>query len=416
MKQFLAVCCTLSLLMSARANDSAIEGIGGSPTAIGSLRKIAPIKGEHRAIQMVNERVNITVNATTYDVVADFEFRNHGAARTVLMGFPEGAAGDVDPIALAKKSAYQNFQTSVDGQKIAARRMVPVHDENDLFEFDSYWVKSVPFARHQTRQVRVSYRAPLGETVDSRYLSYDFTGGNWKGVVKNSLLSVRFATPGQYKIWPIARELKAQQWREGDTLGFRWHNWQAQDGFDLRFNNALPGQLTRAYNRAELQQKATLEAGQSTMLVSGGPDSDAWRTPLSRPTDYILRDGHSFVSMSELASVVQREIASRQSATNKPLRYGSLKWNQLSRTATLILGNGQQLWFTAGSNQMRVDNRIYLRLADNKIQMPAAAFIGGRGGGATLYVPLAAAMKALNGKVLVNAKSRRVWVELENMK
>ena len=416
MKQFLAVCSVLLLTAAAHANDSAIEGVGGSPTAIGSLRKIMPMKGEHPTIGMVNERVNITVGATTYDVVADFEFRNHGTARTVTMGFPEGAAGDMDFEKSAQKTAYQNFRTSVDGEKLGARRMVPVHDPDDLFEFDSYWVKSVPFARHQTRHVRVSYRAPLGETADSRYLSYDFTGGNWKGRVKDSVLSVRFAAPGHYTIWPIDKELKAWQTRKDDTLTFRWHNWQAQYGFNLRFKNELPGALTPASNRAELKEKATLEENQSTLIVNGDAKYDVWRTPLLRPTDYVLRDGHSFVAMSELADLVQREIANRQSATSKPLRYGFLKWNAPNRSAVLNLGDGRQLQFTDGSDQMRVYNRYYLQLPERNQQMPAPAFIGGRGGGQTLYVPLASAMEVLNGQVEVNAKTRRVWVDLENMK
>ena len=407
MKHFLAGFAVLFFVAHARANDSAIEGIGGSPTALGSLRKIAPMKGEHPAIQMVNERVNITVNATTYDVRADFEFFNSGGARTVTMGFPEGAAGDMDAVALAKKSAYRNFKTSVDGQVIRARR-IPLTAESSEFEFDAYWVKSVPFARHQTRRVRVSYRAPLGETVDSRFLSYDFTGGNWKGVVKDSLLTVKFAAPGRYTIWPVAKELKAQQWRKNDALYFRWHNWQAQSGFTLRFGNALPAQLTRAYNRAELQQKATFDEGQSTMLVSEGRDFDVWRTTLARPTDYVLRDGHSFVAMSELAELVQREIARRQYATNKPLRYGTMKWNPQNRSATLILGSGRQLQFTDGSHRLMVDGRA--------IQMSAAAFIGSRGGGETLYVPLAIAVEVLGGQVEANTKTRRVWVDLTKMK
>ena len=414
MKHFLAGFAVLFIVAHARANDSAIEGIGGSPTALGSWRKIAPMKGEHPSIQMVNERVNITVNATTYDVRADFEFHNDGAARTVLMGFPEGAAGDVDVITLDKKSSYRNFKTSVDGQEIRARR-IPLSEESSEFEFDAYWVKSVPFARRQTRRVRVSYRAPLGASVDSRFLSYDFTGGNWKGVVKDSVLTVNFAAPGRYTIWPVAKELKAQQWRKNDTLGFRWHNWQAQSGFTLRFNHALPSQLTRAYNRMELKQKASMDEGQSTILVSAAHDSDLWRTPLARPTDYVLRDGHSFVAMSELADLVQREIARRQYATNKPLRYGFLKWNPQSRSVVLTLGDGRQLQFTNGSNQMHVYNRYYLQLPERTQQMPAAAFIGGRGGGESLYVPLASAMKALGGQVEVNARTRRVWVDLEKM-
>ena len=406
MKHFLAGFAVLFFAFSARANDSAIEGIGGSPTALGSLRKIAPLKGEHPSIQMVNERVNITVNATTYDVRADFEFFNSGGARTVLMGFPEGAAGDMDSVALAKKTAYRNFKTSVDGQAITARR-IPLSAESSEFEFDAYWVKSVPFARRQTRHVRVSYRAPLGETVDSRFLTYDFTGGNWKGVVKDSLLTVNFAAPGRYTIWPIAKELKAQQWREGDTLYFRWHNWQAQSGFTLRFDNALPAQLTRAYHRAELKQKAPMDEGQSMMLVKAATNSDAWRAPLARPTDYVLRDGHSFVAMSELADLVRREVARRQYATNKPLRYGTLKWNPQSRSATLTLGSGRQLQFTAGSHRLMVDGRA--------LQMSAASFIGSRGGGETLYVPLATAIDVLGGQVEANAQTRRVWIDLEKM-
>ena len=411
MKKCTVVLGLLVLAASARANDSAIEGVGGTPTVIGSLKKVAPMQGEHPSIRMVRETIAITVGATNYDVVANFEFHNDGAARKVLMGFPEGAGGDTDFAPLVKKSSFQKFRTSVDGKTLKARR-IPVPEEGpDVgpdFEFDSYWVKSVPFARHQTRRVRVSYRAPLGDTTDSNYLSYDFTGGNWKGRVAQSVLSVHFTSPGHYLIWPIARELKAQQWHKGDTLYFRWKNWQAENGFNLRFRSNLQGALHLASNPAELKEEWSYDAGQTSLIVSSADKNyDAWRAPVTKRTDYLLRDGHAFASISALAEEIKDEYQRRTVSTTPKQKYGSLKWDKRAQTATLRLGSGKTIAFWAGSKVWKVDGKNF--------SAPVKSFIGGSGDSATLYVPLAAAVRLIGGKVLVNTETNRVWLDLSKI-
>src|SRR5690606_38790314 len=174
---------TLFASTRACANDSAISGTSGTP---GNL-KATQLAGEHKTIRMVREQIVMTLGRSEYVTDAHFVFRNDGPATTVKMGFPEGAGGDSDFANLKKKTSFKEFKAWVDGREIKAMRMIADANEDD-FTLDALWVKTVPFQRGQTRNVRVRYRSPLGTSTDGDFVFYDFTGGNWKGKVDESTL------------------------------------------------------------------------------------------------------------------------------------------------------------------------------------------------------------------------------------
>jgi hypothetical protein len=223
----------------AQANDSAVRGVGGS---------WRPLKGEHRSVRMVREDVNINVGLryskivegdyAGYDVTANFVFRNYGAAQWVNMGFPERGGGDIKP----REAHFQQFHTWVNGKRVPVqRRVLRIEGEDDYNHYEALWVKRVYFKRGETKNVRVSYKSDAGATAGvGWYAPYDFTGGNWRSDVTESLITVTLSNECKFidalfndkKIYMASRKLS-----NGSTRYFkRWTNWQAQGQFQLWFD------------------------------------------------------------------------------------------------------------------------------------------------------------------------------------
>jgi hypothetical protein len=231
-------CGTAFLCGVARANDSAVTGVGGS---------WRPLKGEHRAVRMVRENISMNVALryspvikgyyAGYDVTANFVFKNHGAAQWVEMGFPERGSGDIEP----KKAQFQNFKTWVNGRRVAATRRIIEMNTEDFTDYNALWTKRVYFKSGETKKIRVSYSSDAGSTAGvGWYAPYDFTGANWRSDVAESWIAVTlskeckfvFANFNDRKTYVASRKLS-----NGLTRFFkRWTNWPAQGGFQLWFD------------------------------------------------------------------------------------------------------------------------------------------------------------------------------------
>lgn len=230
----LAVCAAaLSLPRAVAANDAAIAGVGG---------RLRLLEGEHRQVRMVRETVRVDLNTAdaSYDVSAEFVFRNEGPAVTVTMGFPEtGGGADFGAKPYATRSAFRSFATWVDGAPTPAARARVRTSGDD--EYEAFWVKTVRFGANQTRRVRVLYRAACGtNAAGERFAVYDFTGGNWRGSVDESTLLVTLSGPGVSGA--SVRAVPLQQLSSLETRGgryfFRWVHWQAQSRFQFYFKTA----------------------------------------------------------------------------------------------------------------------------------------------------------------------------------
>ena len=239
MKRFLLTLCALFLLLAnapaTRANDASFEGIGGS---------LRPTRGENKAIRMTRETVILTAGAETYATRADFVFRNDTAhTQTVQMGFPEGYFED----AASAKSRFIGFRTSVDNQKVTARRTISKTWDSD--GFNTYWIKTVSFKPRQTRRVRVEFAAPYSSSNNwgfLRALAYAFTGGNWRGEVRESTLEVRLTQPGVWRAVAVGDDQKTLPLARSRCAGgavFRhvWKNWQAQQTVTIGLERVQPG-------------------------------------------------------------------------------------------------------------------------------------------------------------------------------
>ncbi len=221
------------------ANDSAISGVGGRPRMM---------QGEHAAIRMESENVEIFISKSKqYDVVARFNFVNDGPRATVKMGFPERAYGDVDGTTWAKKTSFAAFSSSVDGRPAAVtRQSLSAADDNDG-DYSALWVKSVAFAPKQRRRVEVRYRAPFGDnTMAEDFAVYDFTGGNWRGTVAKSVLTVHFDRAGTFLVRAGSDKIKPTLARKNRDFVYTWQNWQAEDSFVFAFRSTLRDWLALA--------------------------------------------------------------------------------------------------------------------------------------------------------------------------
>ncbi len=184
----LILLCVLAL--AAVANDSHVVGDGG---------RVHRMNGKHTTIRMVRERVQMDVYAGYFDVDVHFLFKNDGPKTTVQMGFPESGGGDINSGEYSHHTGFLSFHTWVDDQPVTAKRLPASAPE---CEYRTFWVKTVPFAAGQSRTVRVQYSSPtFDESTGEEFINYDFTGGNWKGAVDESLLEISFHQPGAHLVW-----------------------------------------------------------------------------------------------------------------------------------------------------------------------------------------------------------------------
>lgn len=181
------------------------------------------LRTEHPSVQMVRETVRLDLYKGYYETTADFVFKNHGSARTVRMGFPESGVGE------GKPGTIQNFWTSVDGKRVQAQRIRTQHDDET---YAAYWVKTVAFGKNEERHVRVHFRTKYGVGIGGALAAYDFTGGNWRGKVRESVLVitphqgappfpfVQLEQPGHRKL--LTRKDASKPRR------YFWHEWEAE--------------------------------------------------------------------------------------------------------------------------------------------------------------------------------------------
>ena len=211
---FLLGCFTTTVV----ANDASMVGIGGSVT---------PQQGKHPSVQMVYEVVNLDLYKDHYETRVTFNFKNTGDATKVVMGFPERGFGIDGGDA---KAAITNFTSTVDSIPVTTRRVVAAKN-NDAYQ--AYWIKTVPFTRHQAHKVFVSFQSPYGGGLGGRLVGYDFTGGNWHGKVHASALKIT-VHEGAPTLPIAAMDGKPVELTE--MKGVRthtWVDWNAQGRFVL---------------------------------------------------------------------------------------------------------------------------------------------------------------------------------------
>ena len=384
-ENLLRIMITITLLTLASlvwANDGAMSGEGGS---------VCFIHGKHTSIRMVREWVNMDVYPDDYHVKVQFIFQNDGPATTVTMGFPERGGGDgVD----GKRSGFLSFHTWVDGSEVKAERKL--HSTEEEEDYLAFWVKTVHFAQHQQRIVRVEYVASQGYSEDAGFndsnISYDFTGGNWKGEVEESDMSVTFHLPGTYIV-----EADERMTPNVHALFRRWTHWQAEDAFYLSYYPTRADAMALHNSSRKSFAYIISSPGTSQNMVVSPP--------------IIEKQGVVFIALVELVDCINSQ---EQRAT---ARRAALTWDAQTRAATFSI-DGHILHLMLKSPTMRIEGSPDARLpAAPFMSLPAAplANIGMQDTSATisyLYVPLLPVMQALGGKAQIDAIHREVTLTL----
>lgn len=239
------------LALTAVANDGWI-GHTGTPR----------IEGKHPSIRMVDEVITIRIGRETMTADCRFTFKNDGASTTARIGFPD-VYGNVEEGEKAR-SVYKSFVSYVDGRRVRTKFMTQTNPEN-------WQVKSVRFAKGQTRKVRNVYTLDLGilslsgpglkdQAPRTRMANYVLaTGRSWKGVIGKSTVIFEFEksslaqTPLRVAEWTQdAKYGESVFWSKnknlilwngpvtpkvaGRKLTFIRKNWEPTEGDDINLN------------------------------------------------------------------------------------------------------------------------------------------------------------------------------------
>jgi hypothetical protein len=198
----------LAAAVTACADDSAIEGVGGV---------IAPMN-EHPAIVMEKMLVDIHASPDHAAVTCEFVFHNTGKATAVRMGFPESGHS---PGFEGEPSGFADFSTAVDGKP------VKTHIEGLTLFGEGSWrrwrVKEVRFEADQTRTVTVSYAGGIGgDSLGGRFFEYPVsTGASWKEPIGHA--RVRLYLKGRPGFCPPSAPVRFRALRKGV------YEWEARD-------------------------------------------------------------------------------------------------------------------------------------------------------------------------------------------
>ncbi len=333
------------------------------------------MRGEHHSIAMQSERIVIVAGAKDYQTEVNFVFRNDGPKTSVQMGFPE----NID----SGEGSFSRFSTWVDGRQTKARRVRVAP-----YSAVSYWLKTVDFAAHQTRRVRVSYFAPWGNNTSfpngPSELVYNFTGQGWKGRVARSDLEIRVKEPELWMALPSfngkALPMSFANRREGAVFRKTWRNWQAQGTFlfDLEFTVPLWMQDSSDLDSDLL----ALVPHVRTFRIGAVPKDALMRSP---DAPGFVRDGVAYVALWHLRN--RLEGFSYQLEKHRGFKPEvALHWNSKRRIATLMAGS-QPVDFTP------------------EVGTPHRPLLLRSRGYNTLYVPLADACKTLGLTWKVDAQN-----------
>lgn len=153
------------------------------------------IEGKHPTVRMAEETITIKIGRDTMTADCRFTFKNEGAATTARIGFPD-VNSNAESFDKAR-SIYHTFVSYVDGKRTRTKFMTETNPEN-------WQVKSVRFAKGQTRKIRNVYTLSLGilslsgpglrnQPPRTRMANYVLaTGRSWKGVIGKSTIIIEF--------------------------------------------------------------------------------------------------------------------------------------------------------------------------------------------------------------------------------
>lgn len=220
---FTAIC--IFNILPVYANDRGIEGIGGS---------LRVISGEHKDISMIKENIFMDINEKNYSVKVDFTFKNFSKKSVkVKMGFPESGHGDVDLEKMRTNAGFLSFTSKINNKPAKVSRQIVSNSEGS---YRAYWVKEVSFKPLEELQIQVKYLSKVGNiALPGIFTEYEFTGGNWKGKVKDSNFIAKFNLPKSYQVFYDEFGTPRDVIKQGNNLTFHRKNWEAEYYLPIMF-------------------------------------------------------------------------------------------------------------------------------------------------------------------------------------
>lgn len=167
----------------ARANDAVLGGKGMS---------VYPISSP--TVQMVSEKVDIEVKEGRSFVSAEFNFKNHGEAVNLLMGFPQGSPPEAEGEFVGDRDLH-NFTVEINGQSLKVEPRSGIGPEASEFsdlKYDRWYTWQVNLGPGETARVRNTYW--VTNTFDSsggQLVNYILrTGSVWQDKIEKVELTI----------------------------------------------------------------------------------------------------------------------------------------------------------------------------------------------------------------------------------
>lgn len=143
---------------------------------------------------MVDEVIHLRIGKNEMSADCRFTFRNEGNATNVRIGFPD-VYGNSEP-GDKPRSVYKSFVSYVDGKRAPTKFVATTNPEN-------WQVKSVRFAKGQTRRIRNVYRVNVGLYTLNGHINRReqmrniaeyivSTGRSWKGNIGSTKVIFEF--------------------------------------------------------------------------------------------------------------------------------------------------------------------------------------------------------------------------------
>ncbi len=220
-----------------------------------------------------------------------------------------------------------------------------------------------------------------GASDGALWISYNFTSGNWRGEVEESVLDVKLPR-GAYLLpmWDNDKlTWTSCSQRNGNRFRFHWNHWQAQKNFHFNYYPTFPNELLKHMDSASIASGAKPRYEPAS---SDFPDSAL--LPFVRGNalpDCVLQNGRLWVSA----------------------RAFSPRWDEKRRGVVLTSGNKHA--FVSARGAMRRSS--WWPLAPN-----GAFWISCGGDNHVLMVPAREVALGLGGRFgLHRAHGQAVWVQ-----
>jgi hypothetical protein len=225
----------LTLGATAIANEGLISAIGGT---------VSPKTAEHQSIQLVRERITLTLYEDYYSVLVSSVFYNFGETTTIQVGFPEFSLTPApeDPW---DGREFRDFETEVDGRKVQFQRKTAV--AVDYSWTKNWYVKDVQFPQSDYTTTTIKYSTSyfmggIGREGTVYGVQYLFgTGLTWKGEIKE----VEFVVQNEAEKWIDWIQIWVGKKRYLGSQITEWHFLKAVDRntFRIRMFNIEPQSL-----------------------------------------------------------------------------------------------------------------------------------------------------------------------------